>query len=275
MSGLNTKVQGENTNAFNTANTNYNNLVGTFGKMTVDPALSAALNKDYAPGAAAGSDATDLKALQNQESNLNISNLTPDQLSQLGVSSEQMNNLARLQLQLLNPTFIPSGNSGNGSAYTQSVDVPLSTWLTANAPVQSNFANATPDEIAQGNALNAISGTNQFVAPTAGPVYTAPTFDYNAALNALQLANARNLSGARVSADQIAAQQQAAHDALNSGSILGALGKDFDWSNPTNFLNTVSSINPLSWSSNFQNVINGKPVSGRNMNPFSPDKSTI
>ena len=225
MSGLNTQIQGENTNAFNTANTNYNNLMGAFNKVAPpDQALLDAVNKAHAVGAVAGGDAPANAALKAaMANNPGAAAFTPDQLAQLGVTPDQMSQLIADQNNLETSKFVSSGNAGNGSAWTQALEAPLQNWLTAVAPTQANFTGATPDEIATGNALNGLSGTNNFVAPTAGPAYVTPTFDVNGALTALNSGVAQNNLSTQQQADAVAANQQAAHEASKSSTFGGKL----------------------------------------------------
>jgi hypothetical protein len=224
LSGLNTQIQGDNTNAFNAANTNFQNLAGSFSNMaTPNQALVAGLNKDYTTGGAGNNNAANQAAAKADLSRMSLSSLTPAQLSQLGLTSDQVNQLNQAQSQLLMPAFQASGNPGNGSAYTQSTEAPLSNWFSGAAPTQANFAGATPDEIAKGNALNQLSGTNGFVAPTAGPAYVAPTFNFQGALDALTQANAQNKTQTQAMADQVAANQQAAYVASQNQGPLSQL----------------------------------------------------
>jgi len=245
IGGLNTDVNGQLANA-NTANTNfvnnYNSIIG----------------------------------------GLNGGTLTTDQISQLGMTPEQY---AALQAQVgLADTsqYMTGHNFGAASATTGINNDQFLTQEAAPAAVNANQV-ATPQQF---QTLMALMSLNNGQLPTGAVLdpnavsqagtYVAPTlngaFNYNQALQNATTIEQQERADAQAQADQLTAAADAAHAASkHGGGILGGLAQDI-----THPISTIGSvINPLSWGSNIQNIVAGKPVQAGAINPLKPATSVV
>lgn len=228
LSGLNTQVGNENTAAFNNANTNFQGITNAFNSL--DP--NAKEQADIATVNANQGNAADRNALNADIAGTPTaanSGLTADQLSSLGLTQDQLQSLIGQQNQLAGTSFVASPNSGNGSAWTQAGAAPISQFLSGSAPTQSEFNSATAGDLATGNALNTLAGSNIFTAPTGGNTYTAPTFNLGAANTDYGQAVQAQQQAALNQANGIAASQQAQHQASEGGGLLGKLTGALPW----------------------------------------------
>lgn len=264
LNGVNTNITNQNTQAFNTANTNYSNLMGAFNKTS--PSLQADI--DAANANPTGPNRAKVTADLAQSA----PNLTPDQLSQLGLTSDQFQTLMQDQNKLATSQFVASPFQGNGSAWTQAGYAPINQFITGAAPTQDQFASVGAQDQATGNALNTLAGSNIFTAPTGGAAYKGPTFDFNTANTDYQQAIQQQQQAALDQANGVANSQQAQHQASKQkGGILGGIVNDI--SHPGNLLGSLA--NPLSWGANLENLANGKEVSPTNINPLKPTSENL
>jgi len=272
FTGANGTLTNLNNTVNNTANTDltnsqtqYTNLmnilngVGNNGGVT--NALGAITNQSANTGA-------NRAAVANALSQENTT-LSPDQLSQLGMTQDQWNGLVNQEQQLATPTFVASPFQGNGSAWTQGQQAPLSQFVGGAAPTADNInasTTATAPQYAemaaieqllggktpQGNALNPL---NSAMAGTAN--LNPMTFNYNNANDYLtQLAQSQHQQ-ALGTANNVADAQQSQHIASLNKGLMG--------SNFGNIAGTIS--NPTSWLANATAAVQNKPISGTNVVP--------
>lgn len=271
VSNLNTGITNQNNTAYNTANTDYQNLLNQLTAGTPNADLVTQANSLLqTPGHSNDAATAALNALKSSLTQPTaggpVEQFSPMNGPQGSISPQQLAILQQEQNQLATPTFTNAQIAGNGDAWTQGQSVPLTQWLNGTAPTQGMFTGANTQDTATGNALNQLAGSNVWNAPAASQAYTAPTFDFGAANTALTNDLTQQKSGAQSLADFISSQQESAHAAgEQKGGVLGGLEQDI-----THPLSSIASLNPLTWGANIQNMINGKQVSPTNFNPEKP-----
>lgn len=270
LSGLNNNIANENQTAFNTANTQYQNLLTQLQGANTTPqiqALQAKVNADVAPGsglggsAQANADQAALTAAINAQfpvqasSNIATPGGTPIQTN----NGLDLSQIIPLERQLENSQFINGQGPGNGSAWTQAQAAPDLTQFLGAAPTQDEFNTATSQDLTTGNALNQLSGQNLFTAPTATGTYAPATFNEPAAEQALSQAIQSRQQGTQDIANKIASDQESAHAASqHNHGFLGSI------ENAVTHPGTLLALgaNPLASGANLARV-----VQGQNINP--------
>jgi hypothetical protein len=241
--GLTAQEAADNTAAYNAANTNYQNELNALNAISPNATETADLNTLntilQTPNHSNAQATTDLQNLEAAEAAATpqvmqqgaggVGQVNPalQPLIQAGLTPAQIQQLVGEENQLLTPQFTSSANPGNGSAWTVGAAVPLSQYLTGPAPTQAQFTGASPQDIAEAQALNTLAGSNAMTVPNAtGNTYTAPTLNFANAQQGLQNDLTAQQQGATALANQIAAQQQAQHVASEGKSgILGDVEK--------------------------------------------------
>jgi hypothetical protein len=239
VSGLNAQETADNQAAFTAANTQYQNLeneLAGYAPSAAEQALMNQVNTELAPGSGQGGTA---QTNANQQALLadiaqqfpikDLSNVATTGGTPVIANNGQPNldQILNLERQLETPKFVASANQGNGSAWTPSQYVDLSQFLSGSAPTQSQFTGATPQDIAEAQALNTLSGTQATQVPNAtGNTYNPVTFNQSNALTALQNALTGVNAQTQGEAAQIAAQQQARHVASEGKGLFSNVGKD-------------------------------------------------
>ena len=244
--GLTAQEAADNQAAYNTANTQYQNLLSElqgYAPSASEAALMNTVNAELAPGSGKGGTAQTNADQQALAADI-AAQFPTQQVSRLATANPGGPNVApslqqvlALERQLETPKFVASANQGNGSTWTPSQYVDLSQFLTGAAPTQSQFTASTPQDIAEAQALNTLAGSNVTpVSNSAGNTYTPATFNQANAVQALQNDLTGVNANAQGTAAGIAAQQQAAHVASGGGGVLGSIGKDLGYAFPVTAL---------------------------------------
>lgn len=244
--GLNTAVNNQ-LGAANTTNSNfvneYNDLVDSFGS-------TAGLGK-----------------------------ITPQQLSDLGLTQAQLNDLGH-QSTLANTSQYMTGHNFGAASPTSDInqDAYLN-QLSAPADVTANQV-ATPQQfstlLALLNLNNGQLPTGAVLDPTAisqAGSYIAPTlngaFNYDQALQNATTTQQQERAAAQAQADALTAQADAAHAASKKSGIANTIKNTI--SNPVGAM----SLNPQNFMQTLQNALKGKDPNGNNPLPTAAELHKI
>ncbi len=237
LTNLNNTVNNTAATDLTNAQNQYNTLMSILGGVGNDQNLQTAINAITNPSANTTQNVQNVKNAEAAENNT----LTPDQLASLGITQDQWNNILSGENTLETPTFVASPFQGNGSAWTQAGQVPLTQFINGTAPTANNInasTVATPEQYAEMAAIEQLLGgqtpqgaaLNPANASLAGTANLNPvSLNYNGANDYLtQLAQAQYqqaLTGANATADA----QQAQHQASLGGGIGGLLKNALPW----------------------------------------------
>lgn len=237
LTNLNNTVNNTASTGLTNAQKQYTDLMNILNGVGNDQNLQSAINgitSQSGNTAQARQAITDAQAKENNT-------LSADQLASLGLTQDQWNNIISGEQKLATPTFVSSPFQGNGSAWTQAGQVPLSQFINGAAPTANNInasTVATPDQYAQMSAIeqllggktpqgNALNPLNSALAGSAN--LNSVKLDYNGANDYLtQLAQAQ-YQQALGGANSVADSQQAAHQASLGGGIGSMLKGALPW----------------------------------------------
>lgn len=265
LTNLNNTVNNTATTDLANSQKQYSDLMNILNGVGNDQNLQTAINGITNQSGNTAANRQAITNAQGQENNT----LTPDQLSSLGITQDQWNSILSNENKLSTPNFVASPFQGNGSAWTQAGQAPISQFLNGAAPTANNInasTTATPEQYTQMSAIEQLLGgktpqgsaLNPANAAMAGTAKLNPlSLNYNDANNYLnQLAQSQQQQ-ALSSANNVADAQQAQYMAAQKGGLFS--------SNFGNILGTA--INPASWLANAVAAAQNKPVSGTNIVP--------
>ncbi len=266
---------GDNGTLTNLNNTiNQNTASQLTGAQQQEQAVRDALSNIYSNGNIANNEL----GIQNY----NVGSLSPEIAASLGMNPEQA---AQFQQALQNAGTSQYKTGHNFGASSQTGKSDLLSFLNQQDPTQmiTNATTATPEQYQQMAAIQKLLGSKTPQNMAINPLNASQAGTYSPGqLNNFDFAQATSGANQFATDAQKAAQDQAnsltaaadkAHaESQHNHGVLGALKQDF--SNPEHILNSIGSvINPLSWGSNIQNLVNGKQVNAGAINPLNPEQS--
>ena len=212
--------------------------------------------------------------------NYTVGQLSPQDLSALGLTQDQWNQLQGA-LQTQGTAKQSVGYNGQFGAYSPTTEGNLNNFLTSQTPTASMInpgTVGTADQYSQTAAINQLLGgkaplqteaLNPAMASEAGTYNPANlnSFDYAGALGQSQQTGAAEKAAAQQEANAITNAADAGHAASqHGGGFLGGLKQDI-----THPLNTIgAAADPLTWGADILNVAGGKTVNPTNFNPLQP-----